>query len=202
VDIAAGDVIRYRGGDLPRLIATKKSARGEVEGYDEKCNIMCRKQDGSGNKGMHFMVHHLVLDALDPRNCLFELVQRFTTFCGYLNRKTSTLGRPKDNCHELQEMLDPDGDGLGGACKTDGDHTLGYGFQSLWGLWKSHHAVNQWLHHIRKRAGYWLHPYTKEKYAEKQEDRQFPTFYERLPKTLAEERKPLRRNGMPCKHLQ
>jgi hypothetical protein len=134
-----------------------------------------------------FMTHHLVLYALDPDNCLFDLVQRFTAFRGYWNRQYSTFGHPKDNCTEMQEELDGDGDGLSAVCKTDGEHTLGYGFHSLWGLWKSHHAVNQWLHQIRERAGSWLHPYTEEKYAEKQEDRAHPSFCKGLPKTLSEE---------------
>jgi hypothetical protein len=34
--------------------------------------------------------------------------------------------RPKDNCDEIEELEDEDGDALGGACKTDGDHGLGF----------------------------------------------------------------------------
>jgi hypothetical protein len=106
---------------------------------------------------------------------LFGLVQRFTAFRGYWNRSDRTFVRPKDNCVELQEALDQDGDGLSAACKTDGEHTIGYRFHSLWGLWKSHHTVNQWMHQ-----------YIKEEYAKKQEDRAFPSFCKSLPKTLSD----------------
>ena len=150
--------------------------------------IICEKKDGSGNVKMHFKKHHLVTYALDPSNCLFEQVQRFTAFRGYWNRGLRTFTRPKDNCSELPETIEQDGDGgLLAACKTDCDHTLGYLFHSLWGLWKSHHSVNQQLHLIRGRAGCWLHPYIKEEYANAQEDRGRPSFYKSSPKTLSEE---------------
>jgi hypothetical protein len=133
------------------------------------------------------MKHHLLLYTLDPDNCLFDLVQRFTVFCGYWNRNDHTFTRPQDNCFEVQETLDQDGDGLSAVCKTDGEHTLGYCFHSLWSLWKSHHAVNSQLHHIRGRAGFWLHPYIKEEYSEDVKDRAYPSFCNSLPKTLSEE---------------
>jgi hypothetical protein len=134
---------------------------------------------------MNFPKHHLLLYVLDPHNCLFDLVQRFTVFCGYYNRSDCTFTRPKDDCNELQETHDQDGDDLSEACKTDGEHTLGYRFHCLWGLWKSHLAVNKQLHHIRERAGYWLHPYIEEAYAEVQEDRAYPSSCQKLPETLA-----------------
>jgi hypothetical protein len=137
------------------------------------------------------MKHHLLLDVLDPDNCLFDCVQRVTAYRGYYNRNDCTFTRPKDNCIEVQETLDQDGDGLSGACKTDGEHTIGYCFHSLWGLWKSHLTVIYQMHHIRSRAGYWLHPYIEEEYAEAQEDRVYPSFYESLPKTLSEEQEEL-----------
>jgi hypothetical protein len=130
--------------------------------------------------------HHLLLDVLDPENCLFDIVNRFMVFCGYYNRSSSLFTRPSDNCSEVQEKYE-DGDALLAVCKTDGEHTLGYHYHSLWGLWRSHHAVNSQLHFIRKRAGYWLHPYINEKYAEALEDRASPSFYKSLPKTLSEE---------------
>jgi hypothetical protein len=43
------------------------------------------------------------------------------------------------------------------------------------------------MHHIRKRAGYWLHPYIKETYGKKQEDRARPSFFKSLPNTLSQE---------------
>jgi hypothetical protein len=90
---------------------------------------------------------------------------------------------------ELEELLDQDGDGLGAACKTDGERGLGCLFNSLW---KSHHAVNQQLHHVQNHAGRWLHPHVKEKHVKKQEDCSHPSSCMSLPKTLMDEMEELR----------
>jgi hypothetical protein len=175
VDIASGDVICTRDNAAPRVLMSYKDVRYE------RIGIQCV----TGR--MHFMTHHLLLYALDPENSLFDSVQRFTVFCGRFGRQTRKFGRPKDNCLEVQEMEDSDGDTLLSVCKTDGEHMLGYRFNSLWALWKCHHAVNNWFHHFRQQAGEWLHPYINEEYAEVPGDRAMPSFYESLPKTLSEE---------------
>jgi hypothetical protein len=181
-------VIRHRGGQAPRVLLPFRGTASEASyRLHSSISIYCSKKDGLGNEHKLFQVHHLLLYVLDPDNCLFDLVHRFTTFRGYWSRKSHAFCRPRDNCMEVKNDLDQDGDGLASVCKTDGEHTLGYMFNSLWSLWKTHHAVNSWMHHIRSRAGCWLHPYIKEKYAEAQEDRAYPAFYKTLPKTLVED---------------
>jgi hypothetical protein len=180
VDLASGDVIRCRDNMSPLVLATTKHARGKGGGYDETCCI--RVIVKGKNTTLSFQKSHLVQYALDPHNSLFEIVHRFTVFRGYWDRTKKTFVRPNDNCVDLIED-----DGLGGACKTDGEHTLGYGFNSLWGVWKSHHAVNRWMHHIRERAENWLHPYMNEKYAKEQKNRHRLPFQKSLSETLSEQ---------------
>jgi hypothetical protein len=173
VDLACGDVVHFSIRGKPRVLQHLQERR--------QVNIICQE----GVK--HFMVHHLILAVMDPENDLFEAVQRFTAFRGYWNRGKRAFTRPRDNCSELEEELDEDGDGLTGVCKTDGEHGLGCRFHNLWALWRSHHTVNIWFHLMRQKAGYWLHPYIKEKYGKKPEDRQYPSLHKKFAKTLTEE---------------
>ena len=181
MDIACGDVIHFNSIGKP--VVRNHLAKDKVD-------ILCHKE-GEDPKDLpsrlRFRTHHLVLAVMDPDQVLFEPVHRFTAFCGYWNRSEREFVRPRDNCFEVEEVLDDEEDGLAGACKTDGEHGLGFGFHSLWAVWRSHHAVNQWFHQIRERAGFWLHALIEEEYAEEQEDREYPSFYQSLPKTLTEE---------------
>jgi hypothetical protein len=61
------------------------------------------------------------------------------------------------------------------ASKTDVDPMLGFDFHNLWCLWRCHHSVNSWSHHIRMREKAWLHPYVKAEYAKDREGRRFAT---------------------------
>ena len=185
MDLACADVVHFepRKGAVPRVMLPKED--------NDAIYIKCYRNEDDGSIGFRFKMHHLVMYGLDPENELFEAVQRFTTFRGYCDRKKYVLVRPKDNCLELEETLDADGDALTAVCKTDGEHGMGYRFHNLFAVWKCHHTVNKWFHVIRTRAGSWLHACVEEEYAEKQEDRQYPSFYRNLPKTLAEEERQL-----------
>lgn len=71
------------------------------------------------------------------------------------------------------------------TAKTDVDHTLGFCNNSVYCLWPTDHAVNQYAHHIRSRAKKWLHAYAPdEAYAEKVKDRGFPSFWDKQPAML------------------
>ena len=100
---------------------------------------------------------------------------------GTRGTNTRTFERPGDHCHLVQEVFE-DGDCLLAVCKTDGDHMLGYNFNSLFCLARCNHQVNQWLHQIRKRAKNWLHMYFNAKYGE--ENRVKPPYFDSLPPTL------------------
>lgn len=176
MDIVCGDVIKFDYQKRSSLVLLHRKK-------EQTAGILCR---GGGDRNIlkTFKIHHLVLYGLDPENDLFDPVQRFTVFRGYCDRVKLAFGRPKDNCLEAEEETDGDGDGLGGACKTDGEHGLGSHFHCFWVVWKVHHAVNSEFHLVRKRYGFWGHPYIDEHYGDENADRQFPSFYESLPTTL------------------
>ena len=124
-----------------------------------------------------FRSHHLILAALDPNLDLYNLVSRFTAYCGYWHRGKCCFTRPDTHCEELKEELDSEEDGLTGACKTDGEHGLGSCFHNLWAVWRCNHQVNKWFCEIRERSGDWLHPYVEEPYGKTKKDRKYPSFY-------------------------
>ena len=124
--------------------------------------------------------HKAITHALDPEDNLFGILQRFTTFRGYLTVDTmggGSMSKPKLCPNAIK-------DSLTSACKTDVDHTLGYYFDSCFVLHRCHHAVNIWLHQMRLSAGHWGNPYHNLAYTEDIDTHRRPNFLQRLPPTL------------------
>lgn len=120
-------------------------------------------------------VHGALGQAFDPRGDRFDVVQRFCAFRAYVG--AHGFVRPRDNCVELT------GDTIEKACKTDWDHMCCYSFNSIWVLWRAHHAVNMWFHQIRLTGGSWYHPYQNEPYHAQKGMRSLPGWYQGMPKT-------------------
>ena len=171
VDLSTGDIISTRHGKIRCLKPNNDLASLKLPNKSR----------------VNVCLHHLVTLGLDPSCSLFEPVQRFCAYNGHYSRAKKKFIRPKDNCFEVEEVVDENGDTLGGSCKTDRDHMLGGKFHCVWALWQCHHAVNQWYHLFRKRSGSWLHPYADEKYGghgDGDGGGDYPSFWHNLPPSL------------------
>ena len=127
-----------------------------------------------GNK--HIQIHHLILLCLDPEYTQSK-ANLWACHRGYVtgtNSSSPKFQRPSTHCGEVKEVPEAP---LAGACKTDGDHMLGYAYNSVWTVWRCNHQVNQWLHLIRQQCNSWCHPLYEQAYHEEQSKRSYPDFF-------------------------
>ncbi len=177
MDLLTGDTVLCLDRRVKRVLTPSLTSDGRCK------QIHFALEDKA--KGTNITRHKAIMHALDPDNDLFGILQKFSTFRGYLTmEKNRRLSKP-DLCPDALK------DTLISACKTDVDHTLGYYFDSCFTLHCCHHSTNQWLHHMRLAARNWGNPYYNLEYTEENEDsRCRPDFVPALPPTL----KP----GKPC----
>jgi hypothetical protein len=179
VDLTNGDIASVNGGKGGRV-------EGGVflrlhQSNEAYLHVLLNGCPGRKNRKPVFVrVHHLITYSMDQDGHMFDVAHRFSAYRGYCHKR---LGHIRPTCNLDQDAQDT----VGGACKTDVDHWLGYGFNCIYALWRCHHSVNRWFHHIRENEAKWMAPHVPdEKYAEERKDRQFPSWYDNLVPTLTE----------------
>jgi hypothetical protein len=157
--LETGEVVHWLGSNKPpRRVTVSNTGIVRLRIRDDSNEI--------GYKFLNLRIHHAIMAALDPDYKVFQTVQKYTYYRGYIRRYDDDNGHPRP--HFKQPNIRADLDSSDNPCKaskTDVDHMLGYDFNNLWCLWRCHHSVNTWFHYIRKREKAWLHPYVKAKYA-------------------------------------
>ena len=176
VDLSTGDTLCV-DGKTGKLALTYSKSKG---------HIAIQVEEGTGTKQKKFLGHDLILLCLDP-NYTLSKANLWAAHRGYVtgtNSSSPKFQHPSTHCGEVKEVPEAP---LEGACKTDGDHMLGYAYNSVWTVWRCNHQVNQWLHLIRQQCNSWCHPLCEHPYHEEQSKRSYPDFFSHLPKSLCQQ---------------
>ena len=135
VDLTTGDTLRVDGmsGNAGNLALTYAKSLGKV---------CIQVEEGTGTKHKEIPIHHLILLCLDPKYTLSK-ANLWACHRGYVTGTNGKNGyfypkfqRPSTHCGEVEEVPETP---LAGACKTDGDHMLGYAYNSVWTVWRCNH---------------------------------------------------------------